>query len=130
MWIDVCQSDGNILVSGGTERQVKIFDKRKSKIAQTFDNIHTGNIFDLFNKLFRISNCNFLGEIRCVRWSPSGDMIASASFDKTAALLDFKTGKKLYTGNTSDGSKFHCLINNSNGYSAFCLDDAMSVCFI
>ena len=30
-------------------------------------------------------------------------MIASASDDRTVALLDFKTGKKFYTGKTSDG---------------------------
>ena len=41
-----------------------------------------------------------------MRWSPSGDMLASASGDKTVALLDFKTGKILYTGMTSDGSKY------------------------
>ena len=33
-------------------------------------------------------------------------MIASASDDQTVALLDFKTGKKIYTGNASDGGKF------------------------
>ena len=37
-------------------------------------------------------------------------MIASASYDGTAALSDFKTGKKLYTGNTPDERKFHYLI--------------------
>jgi len=47
-----------------------------------------------------------------VRWNPSGDMIASASDDKTAKLLDFKTGKVLHTGTTSDGSKY--LLNNIN----------------
>ena len=46
-----------------------------------------------------------LGGTNCVRWSPSGDRLASASNDKTAKLLDFKTGKVLYTGNTSDESK-------------------------
>ena len=40
-----------------------------------------------------------------MRWSPSGDKLASASDDKTVKLLDFKTGKVLYAGNTSDGSK-------------------------
>ena len=29
-----------------------------------------------------------------MRWSPAGDMIASASSDKTTGLFDFKTGKK------------------------------------
>ena len=38
-----------------------------------------------------------------MRWSPSGDMIASASRDKTVALLDIKTGKKLYTGKADRG---------------------------
>ena len=49
----------------------------------------------------------------CVRWSPSGDKVASASEDKTIKLLDFKTGKVLYTGNTSDNSKLsisECII--------------------
>ena len=40
-----------------------------------------------------------------MRWSPTGDKLASASNDKTIKLLDFKTGKVLYTGYTSDGSK-------------------------
>ena len=94
-----------MLVTGGRDENVKIFDKRESKIVQTFDGIHTRNIF-LFNKSFLTSNCYFLGDIMCVRWSPSGDMLASSSMDLTVALLDFKTGKKLYTGNTSDESKF------------------------
>ena len=105
LWIDVCQSNGNILVTGGMDENVKIFDKRESKIVQTFDGIHTSNI-SLFNKSFLNSYCYLIDHIYCVRWSPSGDMIASSSSDKTVALLDFKTGKKLYTGNTLDGSKF------------------------
>ena len=40
-----------------------------------------------------------------MRWSPSGDKLASASYDKTVKLLDFETGKVLYAGNTSDESK-------------------------
>ena len=94
-----------MLATGGWDKNVKIFDKRESKIVQTFDGIHTRNIF-LYNKSFLTSNCYFLGDINCVRWSPSGDMLASASDDNTVAQLDFKTGKKLYTGKTSDGSKF------------------------
>ena len=47
-----------------------------------------------------------LAPIECMRWSPRGDMLASVSWDATAALLDFRTGKKLYTGRTPDGSKF------------------------
>ena len=52
------------------------------------------------------SYCYYLGTIACVRWSPNGDMLASASYDQTVHLLDFKTGTQLYTGETSDGGKF------------------------
>ncbi len=48
----------------------------------------------------------------CVRWNPSGDVLASASVDKTAKLLDFKTGKVLHTGTSPDGSNF--LLTNIN----------------
>ena len=48
----------------------------------------------------------FLDWIKCVRWSPSGDKLASSSEDQTVKLLDFKTGKVLYTGNTSDGRNY------------------------
>ena len=68
--------------------------------------VFTPVLFFLFNKSFLTSNCYYIGPINCVRWSPSGDMLASSSYDETVALLDFKTGKKLYTGKTPDGSKF------------------------
>ena len=54
-----------------------------------------------------------------MRWSPSGDKLASAFEDKTVKLLDFKTGKVLYTGNTSDGSKLsisECMIVIQKSY--------------
>ena len=126
-WIDVCQSDGNLLASGGYDLNVKIFDKRESKIVQTFDDIHDGNIFELFNISFLTSICDSLGTIFCVRWSPSGDMLASASRDTSVALLDFKAGKKLWTGITEDGCKFNHEINQN--YSDLILDEASSVCF-
>lgn len=47
-----------------------------------------------------------LDYIMCVRWSPSGDLLAAAAADSTVGVLDFKTGKTLYTGLTSDGRKF------------------------
>jgi WD40 repeat protein len=34
--IDVCQSNRNLLASGGTDQRIKIFDKRESKIVKTF----------------------------------------------------------------------------------------------
>jgi WD40 repeat protein len=68
-------------------------------------------LFNLFKIFFPTSHIhywfeNILDEIYCVRWNPSCDMIASSSYDKTAKLLDFKTGKVLNTGTTSDGSNY------------------------
>ena len=93
-----------MLASGGFDGKVKIFDKRQSKIVQTFDDIRKSNIFLFNNKSFLITNCSYTDSIDCVRWSPNGDMLASASGDTTVALLDFRTGKK--PGKTSDWSKF------------------------
>ena len=45
LWIDVCQNDGNLLVSGGYNANIKIFDKRESKIIKTFDDVHSGGNF-------------------------------------------------------------------------------------
>lgn len=45
LWIDVCPNNGNLLASGGQDENIKIFDKRQSKIVQTFDDIHNGDIF-------------------------------------------------------------------------------------
>ena len=92
------------MAASGYDKTVKIFDKRKSKIAQTFDDIHDGNIFDLL-KIISDFYLLFIGRIYCVRWSPSGNMLANASDDRTVAVLDL-TGKKLYTGETSDGSNW------------------------
>ena len=85
------------MATGGEETDVQIFDKRESNIVRKTFNIHTGNIFILFNKPFLTSDRYYIDFINCVRWSPSGDMIASASWDKTVVLLDVKTGTKLYT---------------------------------
>lgn len=38
-----------------------------------------------------------------MRWSPRGDMLATAFRDTSVKLLDFKTGKVLYTGDTANG---------------------------
>ncbi len=132
VWIDVCQSNGNLLASGGQDSIIKIFDKRGSKIVKTFQGVHSSKelhsifvfirywgfvccliclifIFYLqFDDSFEIT----LDAVVCVRWNPSGDMIASSSWDKTAKLLDFKTGKVLHTGTNSDESK--CLVYNIN----------------
>ena len=48
-----------MLAAGGDDKNVKIFDKRESKIVQTYDDIHIGNIF-LFNKIVLTSTCYFI----------------------------------------------------------------------
>ena len=52
----------------------------------------------------------FADDIACVRWDLSGKSLASASFDETAKVLDFASGKIAYSGNTIDGSKYLLLI--------------------
>ncbi len=44
-WIDVCLSNANLLASGGSDRIIKIFDKRESKIVKTFETDHLGKEF-------------------------------------------------------------------------------------
>ena len=46
-WIDVCQNDGNLLVSGGARQNINIFDKRESQIIKTFDGVHSSKNFEL-----------------------------------------------------------------------------------
>ena len=40
--IDVCPIDANLVASGGGDCDIKIVDRRESKIVKVFDNIHTG----------------------------------------------------------------------------------------
>lgn len=68
-------------------------------------------------------NYYFQGPINCVRWSPRSDMLASAAGD-VIAVLDFMTGKQLYTGKTLDGSNFHCFINKT------CSQLIIRICYV
>ena len=123
-WIDVSPTNGNSLALCG-HSDINIFDKRESSIVKTFDSIHSGEFIWLVNKL---SHYDILDWINCVRWSSSGDTLASASRDLTAKLWDFGTGKVLYTGITSDRSNF--FLWKSGLYILLLVDAAVSVCFI
>ena len=89
--------------------KIKIFDKREAKVVQTFDGIHKRNIFEM---VFFTPKLLILDWINCVRWSPSRDMLATASNDRKVSLLDFKTGKVLYTEKTSDDSKLNLIYSS------------------
>mgnify|MGYP000850438422 FL=1 len=43
IWIDACPTDGNLLLSGGVDRIIRIFDLREAKVCATFEDIHEGN---------------------------------------------------------------------------------------
>ena len=44
-WINVCQSNGNLLAAGGGEMVVKVFDKRESRFIKKFDDgAHSGEL--------------------------------------------------------------------------------------
>ncbi len=40
-----------------------------------------------------------------MRWNPAGDVLASASFDSSVKLIDFKTGKVIHTETHPDNGK-------------------------
>ena len=44
-WIQPCPSNGNLLVTGGTDQNIKIFDRREAKVVRIFYGIHTGTKF-------------------------------------------------------------------------------------
>ena len=41
-WIDVGPTSPNLLAAGGEGKNISIYDKRNSKIARVFENVHTG----------------------------------------------------------------------------------------
>ena len=59
----------------------------------------------LLNLLIQLIIDNIVGTVHCVRWNPSGDLLATASNDRTAQVLDFGTEKVLCTETTLDGSQ-------------------------
>lgn len=102
-----------MVASGGKDENIKIFDKRNSKIVKIFDAKNSSKFFHLVNSFILIDIFDNITEIlNCVRWSPSGDMLAAASRDNAAKLFDFNTGKVLYTGSESNGSKLLTFILN------------------
>lgn len=48
-----------------------------------------------------------LATVNCVRWSSNGEFLASASDDKTVALIDLRSEKVIHIDTTSDGSNIY-----------------------
>lgn len=91
---------------------VTIFDKRTRKVVQSFDNIQRGGNIDFSHLRINLFPKFFLEVIFCVRWSPGGDMLASAACDCTVKLWDFKTGKILYSEVSEESTSFHSNISD------------------
>ena len=120
-WIDANQTNGNFLVSGGGDYNVKVFDKRESKIVKNFDDVHscTDSKFNYstIRLLSNHLNFSFIVMIFCVRWSPNGDMIASASGDGTVKVLDFGTGKVIHTETILDEGELFSFACNFDSFN-------------
>mgnify|MGYP000865260429 CR=1 FL=1 len=53
-WIDVCPSDGNFLASCGRDRNVKVYDRRESRVVKIFDGFHTGEIYRVVEQMLLV----------------------------------------------------------------------------
>ena len=90
----MCPIDSNLLASGGRGGEICIYDKRRSKIVRTIEIFMSRKTFFLLWIVlgYVLFNTNHLiGDINCVRWSPCGNMIASASDNQRQKLIDFRT---------------------------------------
>ena len=103
-WIDVCPSNSNLLATVGTDCNVEIFGRRESTIVRTIDSIHYGNNCKIIFFLI-IKTISSQGHIFCVRWSPNGEQLTTASYDGTVKLLDFDTGKVVLKDYLKDDSE-------------------------
>lgn len=89
-WIDVCPNNGNLVAVIGHYKNVKILDKRESKVVKVILGCPSCKIHSILWTLILIL-VNY-----CVRWSPNGDMLATAGpCTETVKLFDFKTEKEL-----------------------------------
>lgn len=50
--------------------------------------------------------------INTVKWSPNGELLATASNDRSVKLFDFGTGKTITNETTADGRKFSLPYDN------------------
>ena len=111
-----------MLATGGDDKNIKIYDRRESRIIKASDEIHSGKqyqavcdtssffLYQLFSYFYNLKNLEW---INCVRWNASGDLVASVSSDGSVAMWEFSTAKLIYTESNLDKSnvfsKFNCI---------------------
>ncbi|XP_050438818.1 guanine nucleotide-binding protein subunit beta-5b-like [Adelges cooleyi] len=81
--IDISSSEiGNIFISGGCDKKVLLWDMRAGQSVKSF--------------------VGHLADINCVKYHPSGDIIASGSDDGTCRMYDLRADKEiaLYSENS------------------------------
>lgn len=83
IWIDKSPSDNNLLALSGCG-VVHIFDRREPKATKKFESIYSKR------------------PIYCVRWSPDGKLLATASEDTYAKIFDLRTQKVIFSEQTAD----------------------------
>lgn len=116
----------------GVKENIKIYDKRYSKIVKTFEKADPkDNRIVLISRLllccsFFFSLSLFIWHLKlinwfkdnftyCVQWNPEGDMLASISGDNILGLFDFKTGKIIFSQRLStDYGKLTILVKFFN----------------
>ena len=121
----MCQNDCNLLASCGESATVKVYDRRVSKVVKTIEDGRPSGTY-IISPIFILY---YIGWLYCVRWDWTGEMLAVASEDQTAKVIDFGSGKSLFTDTTKDGSNsFHLTIVFIKIFDN--LDPTMSVCFV
>lgn len=123
-WIDCCPTNGNLLAACGRDLDIKIYDRRESKIVKTFAELYRSN--DLTGLIELISL--LLDQVTCVRWNSSGTTLVSGSTDSTVKVVDFNTGKILHSEKNSDWSRTSKTLQNPHYH--LLLAGIRSVCFV
>lgn len=87
------RNDGNLLLFVGGRGMIGIYDFREARITQKFKGAPKRNLSMLAISEFGEA---IQSTFWCARWSPDGNLIATASNDGNAKILDYRNGKTLF----------------------------------